>query len=186
MRNTALALLLLIAACGQQAQNSADAQTKPAAPDAAQATSAAPASAGPAIDAEKAAILAALQLHADGRGLVVNECNDPVTPGFVPADVGLGRTILFVMVGGPSLASCYGDGPDLHLMREQGGAWREIYATRGGMLVILPTRHNGANDLAFGGPGMTHATSRWTGSAYAAGPDIDDSAIPASAVMLPQ
>ena len=174
-------LMLAAVACGQPANN-AQAQ-----PNHATATAVVPAAPAGALGAaDKTAILTGVHLHADARGLVMNECGDAVTPQYIPADVGLGQTILFVMVGGPNGGySCYGDGPDLHLMKHDGAAWREIYATRGGMIIILPTTHNGAHDLAFGGPGMSHATSRWTGTAYGAGPDIADDAIPASAPVLP-
>lgn len=171
-------LVFALAACGQAAAPSnADAQTT--APGAASAS-------GEATAAERAAILAALHLSADRSGQVMNECGDRVAPTYSPADVGLGRTILFGMGGGPIGGyTCYGDGPDLHLMKSEGAAWRDIYSTRGGFMVILPTKHNGANDLAFGGPGMTHSTSRWTGTTYGAGPEIDDSAI-SGGVTLPQ
>ena len=48
----------------------------------------------------------------------------------------------------------------------------------------MPTKHNGANDLVFGGPGDTHSSSRWTGSAYGAGPDVSDAEV-ARGVTLP-
>lgn len=70
-------------------------------------------------------------------------------------------------------------------MKHDGAAWHAIYTTRRGSIIILPTTHHGVHDLAFGGPGMSHATSRWTGATYGAGPDLADDAIPASAQILP-
>lgn len=169
----------VLAACGQAANpTSADAQP-------ASNAASAPA-AGAVSSADKTAITHALQMSADAHGLVMNECGDKVEPQYLRADVGLGETVLFVMTGGPNGGySCYGDGPGLWLMRRQGAAWQAIYTTRGGSMIILPTKHNGANDLAFGGPGTSHATSRWTGSAYGAGPDIADDALPTNAQILP-
>jgi hypothetical protein len=173
--------IFALAACGQAAApSSADAQ--PSAQTSTAATSSTEATA-----AERTAILTALHLSADARGLVMNECNDTVTPSYIPADIGLGRTILFAMGGGPNGGyTCYGDGPDLHLMRADGAAWREVWANRGGYMVILPTTHNGAHDLLYGGPGMSHPWDRWDGSRYAPGGDMAESAMPADAVMLPQ
>jgi hypothetical protein len=135
--------------------------------------------------ADKTAILTANHLHANPLGLVRNECGDMVTPQFVPAEVGLGNTILFAMVGGPDGGyTCYGDGPDLHLMQKEGTAWREIYGNRGGAMVILPATHDGAHDLAFGGPGMSHARYQWNGHDYAQHGEIADGAT-GNATMLP-
>ena len=125
MRSIALstaAFGFLLSACGQPAPSSADAQTKPTAPTVQSAASAT------LSDVDKAAILHANHLNANAQGLVRNECGDMVTPQFIPADVGLGNTILFVMVGGPNGGyTCYGDGPDVHLMKHEGDSWREIY-----------------------------------------------------------
>lgn len=172
-------LIFILAACGQAAAPG-NAEAQPAA------QAGAPAATTAAVtDAEKAGILAAMQMHADARGLVMNECNDRVAPQYIPVDVGLGRTVLFVMVGGPNGGySCYGDGPGLWLMRNVGGAWRQIYTSRGGYMVVMPATHNGAHDLVFGGPGFTHASSRWTGSAYGPGPDVSDEQL-AQGVTLP-
>ena len=119
--------------------------------------------------ADKAAILEALQLTADASGQVKNECGEPVTPQYLPADVGagIGRALLFVIGGGPNMASCYGDGPDVHLMRQTGDGWKNVYSNRGGPMVILPTQHNGANDLADGGPGFSFPVWEWNGEVYA-------------------
>jgi len=180
MRTAVISMFAIaLAACGQAASTS-PAQAQPST------TNAAPAPAIAASAADKTAILQAVHLSADAHGQVMNECGDRVAPQYIAADVGLGQTILFVMIGGPNGGySCYGDGPGLWLMKHDGAAWRAIYTTRGGSMIILPTTHNGAHDLAFGGPGMSHTTSRWNGSAYAAGPDIADDAIPASAPALP-
>ena len=103
------------AACGPAATKT-QAQAQPTAPTQTAATPAptAPPANAPATAADKAGILRAMQLSANARGLVMNECNDRVEPQYIPADVGLGRTILFVMAGGPNGGySCYGDGPGL-------------------------------------------------------------------------
>jgi len=178
------ALVFALAACGQSASTNADAQTKGAA--SAQAAPEAAARSSEALsNADKAAILQANHLTANAQGLVRNECSDMVTPQFIPADVGLGNTVLFVMVGGPNGGyTCYGDGPDLHLMKRDGAGWRQIYGNRGGAMVILPTTHNGAHDLAFGGPGMSHALYRWNGSDYEQAGEVFDDAI-GNAIILP-
>lgn len=172
--------LLALVACGERAPSDGQSSPQPASPPAtAEAATPEPSA------ADRAAILSALSLSADARGQVMNDCNELVTPRFLPADVGLPDVILFVMEGGPKLATCYGDGPDLHLMKRDGATWREIYASRGGMLVIMPTSHHGARDLVFGGPGMSHPTYQYDGAQYQAGDDIEDSEIPDDAVMLP-
>jgi hypothetical protein len=174
------AAALSLAACGKAGESDAHAetQTAPVTVTAAEAPS-------PVNAADKAAILTANHLEANPLGLVRNECGDMVTPQFIPADVGLGNTILFVMVGGPDGGyTCYGDGPDLHLMRKEGAAWREIYGNRGGFMVILPSTHGGAHDLAFGGPGMTHARYQWNGRVYDQNGEIPDEGI-ANATTLP-
>lgn len=173
------ALAFALAACGQPAPSNADAQTKGDAAPASPAADATPS------DADKAAILRVNHLSANAQGLVLNECNDMVMPQFIPADVGLGNTVLFVMVGGPNGGyTCYGDGPDLHLMKRDSGGWRQIYGNRGGALAILSTTHNGAHDLAFGGPGMSHTRYRWNGSSYEQAGEVSDDAI-GSALILP-
>ena len=181
MRSIALSLAafgFFLSACGQPAPSNADAQTKPTA-------SAVQSAAGLTLsDADKTAILHANHLNANAQGLVRNECGDMVTPQFIPADVGLGNTILFVMVGGPNGGyTCYGDGPGLYLLKHEGAAWRQIYTSRGGYMIILPTMHHGAHDLAFGGPGMSFPTSYYTGTTYGAGGEISD--LPANAPTLP-
>jgi hypothetical protein len=147
--------LVTLAACGQAAAP-ADAGAQPAASTTA------------VSDAEKTAILAVLGLSANAQGEVQNECGDMVTPGFIVTDLGagVGRAVAFVIGGGPSAAACYGDGPLVQLMRSTGGAWREIYQRRGGPMIILSTTHNGANDLADGGPGFTFPVWEWNGNAY--------------------
>ena len=141
---TASAILLGLAACGPAA-------TPPAPP---QGEAAAGTEAG---SADHAAILATLHLTADAGGQIVNECGDRVTPQFLPAQLGgaAGEAILVAIGGGASMAACYGDGPDLHLLVRDGGAWREVYSARGRMLIILPTSTGGVRDLADGGPGFS-------------------------------
>lgn len=163
-------VVFALAACGQAAApTDAEAQTAAAANASVEAS-----------DAEKAAILAALQLRANAQGQVENECGDMVTPQFTPVDLGsgVGRTIAFMIGGGPSAAACYGDGPLIVLYRNAGGSWRDIYMVRGGMVIILPTQHNGANDLAAGGPGFSFPVSEWNGTGYAfANREVGDSAL---------
>jgi len=174
----AISAVVMVGACskaggGEDAQ--AQTQTAPVTVTVAEPTST---SVG---EADKAAILAANHLEANPLGLVRNECGDMVTPQFIPANVGLGDTILFVMVGGPDGGyTCYGDGPDLHLMKKDPAQWREIYASRGGFMVILPTTHGGAHDLAFGGPGMSHARYRWNGASYAQSGEVSDDELSAA------
>lgn len=170
-----------LAACGQAAAPN-DAQAQPAQAQAA--AGAANGSPATLSAADRTAILATQQLRADAHGLVMNECNDRVTPQFLHADVGLGETVLLVMVGGPNGGyTCYGDGPGLYLLKHEGAAWRQIYTSRGGYMIILPTMHHGAHDLAFGGPGMSFPTSYYTGTTYGAGGEISD--LPANAPTLP-
>lgn len=174
-------LIFVLAACGQAAApGNAEAQPAAQAPAAQVANGAAATLSA----ADQTAILATQHLRADAHGLVMNECNDRVTPQFLHADVGLGETVLLVMVGGPNGGyTCYGDGPGLYLLKHEGAAWREIYTSRGGYMIILPTMHHGARDLAFGGPGMSFPTSYYNGTTYGAGGEISD--LPANAPSLP-
>ncbi len=164
---TAFAALVLVA-CGQAAAPSeADAQT-----GAAVAT-------GDVTPAERTAILAALQVHANAQGQVQNECGDMVTPEFRPLDLGsgVGRAVAFIIGGGPSAAACYGDGPLIVVYRNTGGAWREIYQLRGGVMIILSTQHRNANDVANGGPGFSFPVVEWNGNAYVpANREVSDAA----------
>lgn len=120
-------------------------------------------------EADRAAILETRQLSANAQGQVMNECGDLVTPQFLPAELGgsVGTAILFAMGGGPTMASCYGDGPDLHLMMREATGWREIYSARGRVLAILPTSTGGVRDIADGGPGFSFPVWTWNGSRYA-------------------
>lgn len=120
-------------------------------------------------DADQAAILTTLQLSADAQGQVMNECGDRVTPQFLPAELGghVGTAILFAIGGGPTMAACYGDGPDLHLLMRQAAGWREIYSARGRVLIILKTSTGGVRDIADGGPGFSFPVWTWNGSSYA-------------------
>lgn len=154
-----LALAALMTACGQPAATDAGAQ-------AAQSADAADAGVS---DADKAAILAALQFPpANGRGEVKNACDEMVVPQFLPADMGagVGRAVLFAIGGGPNMASCYGDGSNLHLMRNVDGGWTEIWQMQFGVLTILPTMHNNAYDIAEGGPGFSFPVDQWNGQTY--------------------
>ena len=163
----AVATLALVA-CGQVAAPSeADAQTGAAASSEVTA-------------ADRTAILAAMSLRANAQGQVRNECGDMVTPQFTPVDLGsgVGRAIAFMIGGGPSMASCYGDGPLTVIYRNTGGAWREIYQQRGGTPAILPAQHSGGNDLAAGGPGFSFPVWQWNGTTYAyANREVPDSAL---------
>jgi hypothetical protein len=128
-------------------------------------------------DADHAAILRTLGLSSDQEGLVTNECGERVRPQYLPAELGgsVGTAILFAMSGGPRTAACYGDGPDLHLMMRDGASWREIYAARGRMLIVLPTSTGGVRDIGDGGPGFSFPVWFWDGTRYApAGRDISD------------
>lgn len=128
-------------------------------------------------EADQATILETLHLTANEQGQVMNECGDLTTPQFLPAELGgsAGTAILFAIGGGPSMAACYGDGPDLHLFMRDTAGWREIYSARGRMLIILSTTTGGVRDLADGGPGFSFPVWTWNGSRYApAGREISD------------
>ncbi len=129
---------------------------------------AATAPAGAFGDADRAAIQQVLKMPADAQGRVMNACGELVVPQFLPAELGgsAGTAILFAIGGGPQMASCYGDGPDLHLFARDGGSWREIYSARGRMLIILTSATGGVRDLADGGPGFSFPVWSWNGSRY--------------------
>jgi hypothetical protein len=160
--------ILALAACGQAAAPSeADAQTAAAA-------------SGEVTAAERSAILAVTQMSADAQGQVENECGDRVTPQYIPADLGagVGRSVAFVIGGGPNTAACYGDGPLVTIYRNAGGSWRQIYMRRGGMAIILSTTHNRANDIADGGPGFSFPVWEWNGNEYVfANREVADAAL---------
>lgn len=162
--------LFALAACGQAAAPSeADAQT-----------AAASAQSGAVTSAERTAILAALSLRANAQGQVENECGDMVVPQIEPVDLGSGpgRVIMFAIGGGPSAAACYGDGPLVVFMRQNNGAWGEIWQKRGGSAIILSTQHRGGNDIAAGGPGFSFPVSEWNGTTYVyANREVADSAL---------
>jgi hypothetical protein len=129
-------------------------------------------------DADHPVILAALQMSADPQGLVLNECGDLSRPQILPAELGggVGTAALVAISGGPTIAACYGDGPDLHLLMRDGAGWREIYAARGRMLIILPTTTDGVRDIGDGGPGLSFPVWSWNGTRYVpAGREISDS-----------
>jgi hypothetical protein len=136
-----------------------------------------PLEARPPTDADRGVILATLGLTADARGQVINECGELVTPQFLEAELGgrVGAATLFAIGGGPTLATCYGDGPDLHLLMRDGTGWREIYSARGRYVIVLPTSTDGVRDLGDGGPGFTFPVWAWNGTRYVdAGRDISD------------
>jgi hypothetical protein len=169
-----LALAIVMAACGQPAATT-DAQAQPQA------------AAASVSGADQAAILFAANVETNARGEALNECNEYVTPGFIPVDLGgqVGAAVLFVMDGGPNSASCYGDGPGLTLYRRNGADWQMIYSSRGAMLVVLPSANNGAKDLVQGGPGFEHPRYRWNGTEYAPAGRIQESAMPQNVTYLP-
>jgi len=140
-------------------------------------------------DADRTAILGALRLSANANGQVMNECGELATPQFLPAELGgrVGTAVLFAMSGGPKLASCYGDGPKLHLLMREAAGWREIYDARGRILIILPTSTGGVRDIGDGGPGFSFPVWTWNGTRYApAGRDISDAElVKMKAVYLP-
>jgi len=166
-----VSIFFALAACGQAAAPSeADAQTGGGAAS----------TTGDVTTAEKTAIYALLQMRPNGQGQVQNECGDMVTPQFMVTDLGagVGRAISFVIGGGPSMASCYGDGPLIVIYRQTGGAWREVYQQRGGMPAILSAQHNGGNDIAAGGPGFSFPVWEWNGNEYTpANREVPDSAL---------
>ncbi len=173
LKAISFSVFLALAACGQAATpTEADAQTGGAATTAS--------TTGDVTAAEKTALFAALQMRPNAQGQVQNECGDMVTPQFFPIDLGagVGRAVAFMIGGGESIASCYGDGPLTIIYRNTGGAWREIYQQRGGSPAILSTQHNGGNDLAAGGPGFSFPVWQWNGSEYAfANREVPDSAL---------
>jgi hypothetical protein len=163
-------LFFALAACGQAAApNEADAQTASATGQGGEATA-----------AERTAILAALSMRANGRGQVENECGEMVTPQFTVADIGSGpgRVVAFTIGGGPNMLTCYGDGSLTLLMRQNNGAWGEIWRGRPGGAIVLSTQHNGGNDIATGGPGFSFPVSQWNGTTYVnANRTVADSAL---------
>lgn len=171
------AVAVALAACGQAAAPS-DAEAQPATQSATVGLSA----------SDKTAILRQMSLSADARGQVENECGEKVTPQFLSAALGgpVGTATLFVMEGGPNTATCYGDGPDLHLMKREGAAFREIYSARGRMIIVLPTLTGGVHDIADGGPGFSFPVWKWNGTDYAdSGRHISDQESARGAVYLP-
>lgn len=154
-------LIFALAACGQAAAPSeADAQT----------AGAATAQTGDVTSTERSAILAALQMSANAQGQVENACGERVTPQFAVADVGSGpgRVVAFTIGGGPNMLTCYGDGALTIFMRQNNGAWGEIWQGQPGGAIILSTQHNGGNDIATGGPGFSFPVSQWNGTTYVA------------------
>jgi len=131
----------------------------------------------PFSDADRAAIFTTLGLKGDPQGQVMNECGELVTPQFLQTELGgsVGTATLFAISGGPHIAACYGDGPDLHLMMRDAARWREIYSARGRVLILLPTSTAGVRDIGDGGPGLSFPVWIWNGSRYTpAGREISD------------
>ena len=181
--------VLLVAACGSGNDQAREADA--AAPVAATTSAAVPVSPSTSsrsvADADRAALLSTLKLTADAKGQVLNECGERITPQLLSVDLGkgVGRAILVVMTGGPQQASCYGDGPGLTLMRQADVGWKEIYSSRGGFLLVMPELHNGAHEIAFGGPGFSHPVWQWNGTEYELSRrEVSDDKI-ANAVTLP-
>ena len=119
IRTISTAILVLAAvACGQPAATVSEAQAQPT-------TAAAPAAISAA---DRTAILRMLNLTANARGQVRNECDDMVTPQFITVELGgaVGTAVLFAIGGGPSMAGCYGDGPGLTLFKREGAAFRPM------------------------------------------------------------
>lgn len=168
----AVSFFVALAACGQAAApGAADAQTTPAATNAAAAIS----------DADKAAILRGMGFTAaNAQGDVMNECGELSTPQYVLADLGgdAGTGILFAMSGGPNTASCYGDGNLLGLFVRDGAGFRQVYSARGRMFVLMNTRTQGVRDVVDGGPGFSFPLWQWDGHEYAyAKREVADSAL---------
>lgn len=163
-------LFFALAACGQAAApTEADAQTTGGAVQSGEVTS-----------AERTAILTALNLRADAQGRVLNACDERVTPQFTVADIGSGpgRVIAFTIGGGPNMLTCYGDGSLTIFMRQNNGAWGEIWQGSPGGAIILSTQHNNGNDIATGGPGFSFPVSQWNGTTYVdANRTVSDSAL---------
>ncbi len=138
-------------------------------------------------EVDRVALLGALKLAANEQGQVLNECGDRVTPTIAAAALGgsAGAAQLVAIGGGPTMAACYGDGPDLHLLVRDGATYREIYSARGRMLVILPGTTNGVRDIADGGPGFSFPLWQWNGTVYAnTGRQVSNADI-AKATFLP-
>lgn len=150
--------IFALAACGPAAAPS----------DAGAQTQAAPAAAAELSAADRAAIMRTLNLSADARGQVENECGERVAPQFLQIDLGgaVGQAALLAMGSGPNLATCYGDGPGLTLLKREGANWRAIYSSRGGFMAVMQSRSRGVADIAFAGPGFEHPLHVWNGTTY--------------------
>lgn len=157
----AASIFLALAACGQAgAPSDADAQ---------QAGTGAAQAGAQITDADKAAILSALGLTAaNAQGDVMNECGELSTPQYVIAPLGgaAGDAILFAMSGGPTTASCYGDGHLLYLFVRDGSNLRQVYDARGRVFVLMTSTTNGVRDIVDGGPGFSFPVWTWSGTTY--------------------
>ena len=128
------------------------------------------ASAPPSVAAaDRSAILQAAGFAADAKGSIENECGEKVAPKFAPVALGggAGDAVVLVIEAGPNTAGCYGDGPDLRLMKREAQGFREIFAMRGGMLIVLPRKGATPREIARGGPGFAFPLLRWNGVRYA-------------------
>lgn len=136
---------------------------------------------------EQAAMIESLGLVLDPTGHVVNDCREAVLPQFLPVPAG-GKSALTLVVipGGTGTAACYGDGPDLHLMLHEGTTFREVFALRGGALILLTSKTKGLRDIAEGGPGASYPLWRWDGAAYVqTGGSVSDGPATKGALILP-
>ena len=194
MRNSMVGLLIVamgVMGCGDRQRGTANGTggaTAAAVAESAGAIAASSSSAAPSAvsDGDRVAVLKAASLVADARGMVENECGEKVTPQLLPVTLGsAGSAVLLVMTGGPNSATCYGDGPGLTLMKGDGAAWRQIYASRGGMMAVMQETKNGAPMLVHGGPGFSHPAFEWNGREYvSAKRDVADQKL-AEATILP-
>ncbi|MGE0743226.1 MAG: hypothetical protein AB7O98_17965 [Hyphomonadaceae bacterium] len=156
------AFVLVLVACGQAAAPT-DAEAQPTG------QAAAPAAGAEITDADKAAILRAIGLAAaNAQGDVMNECGELSTPQYViaPLGGGAGNGILFAMGGGPTTASCYGDGHLLYLFVRDGAGLRQVYDARGRVFVLMTSTTNGVRDIVDGGPGFSFPLWTWNGTTY--------------------
>jgi len=157
-----ISIFFALAACGQAAAPT-DAEAQPTA-DATQAAAGAEIT-----DADKAAVLRAIGLTAaNAQGDIMNECGELSTPQYVVAPLGgaAGNGILFAMSGGPTTASCYGDGHLLYLFVRDGAGLRQVYDARGRVFVLMTSTTNGVRDIVDGGPGFTFPLWTWNGTTY--------------------
>lgn len=152
MRVVFASLALLLAACSPAPAPEAEA----------------PAAAAALSEADRTALLTAINLTPNAEGQVTNECSELVTPRILPAQLGgaVGTAQVVAIDGGPNMPTCYGDGPDIHVLARIGDTWRQIYTDRGGGVIVLRTETNGVRDIAAGGPGFSFPVFTWNGNDY--------------------